>query len=140
MKLKISISLLLITAGLFNAACNSAATASNEKEIKSTKTDHLTITLASATGQLKNGENDLTLIFTDKSGKPVDVGSASLNFNMAAMGAMAEMNDKARLTTTDTLGKYKAKVSIEMVGTWEAQVKYQGAHGTGQVSMTVQAK
>jgi len=27
-----------------------------------------------------------------------------------------------------------------MAGTWEAQVKYQGAHGTGQATMNVQAK
>jgi hypothetical protein len=59
---------------------------------------------------------------------------------MAAMGTMAEMNDKATLTTTDTPGKYRAQVNIEMAGTWEAQVKYQGAHGSGSVSMSVQAK
>jgi len=80
------------------------------------------------------------ITFTDASGRPVDVGAASLNIHMAAMGTMAEMNDKARLTTTDTPGKYRAQVNIEMAGTWEAQVKYQDAHGSGQVSMSVQAK
>ena len=100
----------------------------------------MTITLSNATGELKNGENELMVTFTDASGKPVDVGASSLNFHMAAMGSMAEMNDRATLTTTEMPGKYRAHVNIEMAGTWEAQVKYQGAHGTGQVSMSVQAK
>ena len=100
----------------------------------------MTIILSSATGELKNGENELMVTFTDASGKTVDVGAASLNFHMAAMGSMAEMNDRATLTTTETPGKYRAQVNIEMAGSWEAQVKYQGALGTGQVSMSVQAK
>jgi hypothetical protein len=74
------------------------------------------------------------------SGKPVDVGAASLNFHMGAMGSMAEMNDSATLTATGTPGKYPAQVNIGMAGAWEAQVKYQGAHGSGQAPMSVQAK
>jgi hypothetical protein len=124
----------------FTVACQNSSSSGGEKELKSTKAGEMSITLSSATGQLKNGENELMVTFADASGKPVDVGAASLNFHMAAMGSMAEMNDRATLTTTDTPGKYRAQVNIEMAGTWEAQVKYQGAHGVGQVSMTVQAK
>lgn len=140
MKLKIVVALLFLAAVSLVAACRSAGTSGSDKVIKSTKSGDMTIGLSSATGELKNGENDLMITFADASGKPVDVGAASLNFHMAAMGSMAEMNDKATLTTTDTPGKYRAQVKIEMAGTWEAQVKYQGAHGTGQVSMSVQAK
>jgi YtkA-like len=140
MKLKIVVALVFLAAVSLVAACRSAGPSGSEKVIKSTKSGDMTIGLSSATGELKNGENDLMITFTDPSGKPVDVGAASLNFHMAAMGTMAEMNDKATLTTTDTPGKYRAQVNIEMAGTWEAQVKYQGAHGSGQVSMSVQAK
>ncbi len=122
------------------SACQRTDHSGAEKEIKSAKSGEMTITLSSASGQLKHGENEVMIAFTDASGKSVDVGAASLNFHMAAMGSMAEMNDRATLTTTDTPGKYRAQVNIEMAGTWEAQVKYQGAHGAGQVSMTVQAK
>ena len=123
------------------AACGrSAGTSGNEKAIKSTQSGNLTITLASSDGQLKKGENDLLLSFTDKSGKPVDAGAVSLKFHMPAMGSMAEMNDTASLTTTNTPGKYHAKVDIEVGGTWEAMISYQGPQGTGQASMTVQAK
>src|ERR1700682_6238532 len=80
------------------AACGrSAGTSGSEKAIKSTQSGNLTITLASSDGQLKTGENDLLLSFTDKSGKPVDVGAVSLKFHMPAMGSMAEMNDTASL-------------------------------------------
>jgi len=123
----------------FVAACR-GANSSNEKVIKSVKSGELTITLSSPSGELKNGENDLMITFFDGDGKPVDVGAASLNFHMAAMGSMAEMNDRATLTTTEITGKYRAQVNIEMAGTWEAQVKYQGPHGSGRESMTVRAK
>lgn len=124
------------------AACSGGAGSSSasEKVIKSTQSGNLTITLASSDGQLKSGENDLLLSFSDSSGKTVDVGAASLKFHMPAMGSMAEMNDTASLTTTNIPGKYHAKVDIEVEGTWEAMISYQGPHGTGQASMTVQAK
>jgi len=45
----------------------------------------------------------------DSSGKPVDVGAAALTFHMPQMGSMAQMNDHAALTTTDTPGVYRAQ-------------------------------
>ena len=129
----------LSIAASFVAACR-GADPSNEKVIKSVKSGELTITLSSSTGELKNGENDLMITFFDGAGKPVDVEAASLNFHMAAMGSMAEMNDRATLTTTEIPGKYRAQVNIEMAGSWEAQIKYQGPHGSGRESMTVRAK
>ena len=121
-------------------ACKGSVGSGGEQTIQSTKSGEMTATLASAGGQLKNGENELMVSFTNAAGQPVDVGAASLNFHMAAMGSMAEMNDRATLTTTETPGKYRAKVNVEMRGTWEAQIAWQGAHGTGKVTMNVQAK
>lgn len=140
MKLKIVVALVFLAAVLFAAACHGASSSGSDKVIKSAKSSEMTVTLSSATGELKSGENELMVSFSDASGKPVDVGAASLNFHMAGMGTMAEMNDKGTLTTTETPGKYHAQVNVEMAGTWEAQVKYQGQHGTGQVSISVQAK
>jgi len=117
-----------------------AGTSGAEKVIKSTQSGNFTITLASSDGQLQSGDNDLLLSFADASGKLVDVGAASLKFHMPAMGTMAEMTDTASLTTTDTPGKYRAKVSIEVAGTWEAIIVFQGPGGNGQTTMTVQAK
>ncbi len=131
---------LIIAAALLAAACSGGGAPGAEKVIKSTKSGDLTVTLASSTGEVKNGENELIIFFTDASGNPVDVGAASLNFHMAAMGTMAEMNNKATLTTTETTGRYRAKVEIEMASTWEAVVMYEGARGSGQVRMTVNVK
>ena len=100
----------------------------------------MTITLANQTGEIKEGDNDLLLSFSDTSGKTVDVGAASLKFHMPAMGAMAEMSDVAALSTTDTPGKYRAKVNIEVRGTWEAIVVFEGPAGNGNGSMTVNVK
>jgi hypothetical protein len=131
--------LLLLFVILAGAACGAGSPA-GEQVLQTTKTDHLNVTLASTSGPLKHGENDLFLMFTDASGKPVDVGAASLNFHMGAMGTMAEMNDRATLTTTDLPGKYRARVKLGMGGSWEAQIAYQGPQGTGKTSMNVQAK
>ena len=127
----------IFTIALITAACGGDP---GSKVIKSTKAGDLTVTLMSASGDLRNGENELVLSFTDASGNPVDAGAASLNFHMPAMGTMAEMNGRATLTTTESPGRYRAQVDIEMKGTWEAQIKYEGPRGSGQANMSVTAK
>lgn len=138
-KKSIFTTLIFFTVAVVFNACQRPGSA-GERAIKSTKSGEMTITISSSNGALKRGINELMITFADSAGKPVDVGAASLNFHMAAMGSMAEMNDKATLTTTDAPGKYHAKVDVEMAGTWEAQVKYQGPQGAGETAMTVQAK
>jgi hypothetical protein len=130
--------ILIATVGLTVSACSTRSV--QEREIKSAKSGDLTITLSSASGELKNGDNELFVSFSDSSNRPVDVGAASLNFQMAAMGTMPEMNNKAKLTTTDTAGKYRATVELEMAGTWESVISFEGAHGDGQARMTVNVK
>ena len=121
------------------AACGSGGGA-GDKEIKSGKVGALTVTLANADGVLRNGDQELTVTFKDASGKAVDVGSASLNFHMPAMGAMPVMNDAATLTTTATPGVYHGKVKLEMAGDWQAQVAFEGPAGTGKGSFPVKAQ
>jgi hypothetical protein len=136
--------ILMIAAAVLGLACGSGgggAAGPTGKAIKSGPVgNNLTATVSSANGVLKNGKQDLTLTFADASGKPVDVGSASLNFFMPAMGSMAAMNDPATLTTTSTPGLYAAKVNIEMAGEWQAQIKYKGpaGKGSGNIAMTAQ--
>ena len=123
------------------AACRGAGTASSgdmKKIMEKKVDDKLTVTLLNPEGKLKNGEQDIMLEFTDGSGKPVEIKSASLNFNMPAMGSMAEMNDPATLNTTDTPGKFKGKVSLQMAGEWIAQIAYEGKE-TGKTTMTMTA-
>lgn len=139
-KLKVFIGLTIIfSIVLLAAACGGAGSSGQNKVIKSGTINNLTVSLLNDTGKLKNGEQELLLEFKDSSGKTVDVGSASLNFNMPAMGSMAEMNDPATLTTTSTPGVYKGKVKIEMPGEWIAQISIDGAAGKGKTSFPLTA-
>jgi len=130
----------ILIAALAATACEGYVASSNEKVIKSTKAGDVTITLSSANGEIKTGENDLTLSFSDPAGNSVEVPAASLKFHMPAMGAMAEMNDIANLTTSDKPGKLRGQVNIEVPGSWEAMISFQGKRGTEQATMSVTAK
>jgi len=119
------------------AACKSTSNASTGKPIASTTINNLTATLSNSTGQLKQGDQEITFAFTDSSGKPVDVGAVSLNFHMPAMGGMAAMNDAVTFKTTDTPGIYRGKVNIGMAGEWQAQLAYEGPAGKGKTTFSV---
>jgi hypothetical protein len=126
---------------VFAAACGSGAgIAGSAKTIKSGPVGNLNVSLANSDGVLKKGKQDLTVTFADASGKPVDVGSASVNFFMPAMGSMSAMNNPATLTTTATPGVYKANVDIEMAGEWQAQITFDGPAGKGKGSIAITAQ
>ena len=110
------------------------------KTVKTGTAGNLTVTLATDSGVIKDGDNAFTLTFTDASGKPVDVGAVSVNFHMPAMGTMPVMNDAATLTTTPTPGVYKGKVKLQMAGEWQTQIAYEGAAGKGKAVLPIVAQ
>ena len=137
--------LLTVAIAAFATACGSGSSSGGSgntgKAIKSGPVgNNLTVTIASSDGVLHKGKQDLTVTFAEASGKPVDVGAASVNFFMPAMGSMSAMNNPATLTTTSTPGVYAAKVDIEMAGEWQAQVKYDGPGGKGNGNIPVTAQ
>ena len=120
---------------------SSGGSANTGKAIKSGPAGkNVTVTLSNADGVFKKGKQTFTLTFADASGKPVDVGSASLNFFMPSMGSMSAMNNPATLTTTSTPGVYSATANIEMGGEWQAQIKYDGPAGTGSANIAITAQ
>jgi len=128
---------------LIGAACGKTASngsVSRGKVIKSVTVGNLTATLSNSTGQLKLGEQEVMLDFTDTSGKAVDVGAVSLNFHMPQMGSMAAMTDAVTFTTTNTPGVYRGKVNIEVGGEWQAQLAYEGPAGKGKTTFSVTAR
>jgi hypothetical protein len=134
---------IVVTALLIIAAACSSKTGSNDstgRAIKTVTVDSFTVTLSSSTGQLKQGDQEVTLAFTDSSGMPVDVGAISLNFHMPAMGGMAAMNDAVSFTTTNTPGVYRGKLNIGMAGEWQAQLAYEGPAGKGKTTFSVPAR
>lgn len=130
--------LLIISVGVLGAACGGNSSSGMKKIADQKISDGLTVTLSNADGKLKNGEQTITLSFTDASGKPVEISAASLNFNMPAMGSMAEMNDAATLSTSSTAGEFSGKVNLQMAGEWIAQISYEGKE-TGKTTMKVTA-
>src|SRR5262245_52293126 len=135
------ISIVLITALAVVAACTKSTTnVSIGKPIATTTVNNLTATLANSTGQLKSGDQEVTLAFTDSAGKYVDAGAVSLNFHMPAMGSMAAMNDAVTLTTTSTPGVYDGKVKISMPGEWQGQLAFEGPAGKGKATFSVAAR
>jgi len=128
---------------LIGAACSKSASngrVSRGKVIKTATVGNLTATLSNSTGQLKLGDQEVMLDFTDSSGKPVDVGAVSLNFHMAQMGPMAQMNDATTFKTTGTPGVYSGKVNIEVAGEWQGQLAYEGPAGNGKTTFSLTAR
>ena len=141
MKKSLVITLPLVAALIVVAACTkSTTTVPTGKPIATTTVNNLTATLSNSTGQLKSGQQEVMLAFTDASGKPVDVGAVSLNFHMPGMGGMAAMNDAVTLTTTATPGIYNGKVNVSMAGEWQGQLAYEGPAGTGKATFSVTAR
>ena len=140
MKHSVILILLLLVSLIGVVACGSKSHVTTGKTIKTVNLDRVTATLSNDTGQLKQGEQEFMLSFTDAAGKPVDVGSASLNFHMPAMGSMGAMNDPVALTTTDTAGIYHGKVKISMAGEWQAQLAYEGPAGKGKATFSLNAR
>ena len=138
--LKTILSTAIVVFTLFALSCSSGATSAG-KVIKSGPAGNsLTATLSNQDGVLRKGKQDFTLTFADASGKPVDVGSASRNFFMPAMGSMSAMNNPATFTTTGTPGVYAGKVDLEMAGEWQGQIAYEGAVGAGKATLTTTAQ
>ena len=138
---KLSIALSLV-ALLLAAACGSKTGGTDAgKVIKSAPAgNNLTAAISNEDGQLKHGDEEFLLTFTDAAGKPVEVGAVSLTFHMPAMGTMPVMNDPATFTTTDTAGVYRGRAKIEMAGEWQAQIAYEGPAGKGKVTIPVVAQ
>ena len=138
---KLTIGLRLIAVAALAIACGSRSAPASDKVIKSAPAgNNLTVALATGDGVLKHGNTEFTLTFSDSSGKPVDVGAVALTFHMPQMGSMAEMNDAASFTTTETPGVYRGKANIEVSGEWQARITYDGPKGRGQASFPVTAQ
>jgi nitrogen fixation protein FixH len=137
-KLIITFSLLVLT--LLALACGSKDTPGGKVIKTASAGNNLTASLSTSEGVLKKGNTEFTLTFTDSSGKPVDVGAVALIFHMPQMGTMAEMNDAATFTTTDTPGVYRGQADIEVGGEWQVKITYEGPKGRGQASFPVTAQ
>lgn len=130
----------LIALALIIAACGSKTTDTGKVIKTAPAGNDLTVALATSDGVLKHGNSEFMLTFSDSAGKPVDVGAVALTFHMPQMGTMAEMNDTATFTTTETPGVYRGKANIEVAGEWQVRITYDGPKGRGQPIFPVTAQ
>ena len=133
----IALGFVLVIAAACGSKTGSDSSVAVGKTIKTVAVGNLNATLSNSTGQLKQGDQEVMLSFTDSAGKPVDVGAVSLNFHMPAMGGMAAMNNPVTFTTTGSPGVYRGKVNIGMAGEWQAQLAYEGPAGKGKTTLSV---
>lgn len=130
----------LIALALIIAACGSKTTDTGKVIKTAPAGNNLSVALATSDGVLKHGNSEFILTFSDSSGKPVDVGAVALTFHMPQMGTMAEMNDTATFTTTETPGVYRGNANIEVAGEWQVRITYDGPKGRGQATFPVTAQ
>jgi multidrug efflux pump subunit AcrA (membrane-fusion protein) len=88
----------------------------------------------------QNG-NALVLEVRDGAGKPVDDARVDVSYDMAAMGAMAEMKGGAKVEH-ETGGRYRAHFDLPAAGTWMLKTNIRAPIGTASqdFSMTVGTK
>ncbi len=138
---KLAILLGLIGLAVVLVACGKKEGPSSGKVIKSAAAgNNLNVSLSTGDGVLKHGKPEFNLSFTDAAGKPVDVGAVALTFRMPRMGTMAEMNNAATFTTTETPGIYHGRANLEVGGEWQVKITYDGPAGRGQASFPIVAQ
>ena len=110
--------------------------AADMKPIHTQKTKDVLVTLASETGQWKEGKNTFVLEFTSaQDKKPVDAGKVSLNTSMTMQG-MAPMIAGATLSP-DGPGRYRGTIEFPDRGTRQVTVTWDGPGGKGSTKFSV---
>ncbi len=103
------------------------------------KVKDLTVNFIHPKGQLQNAMNNILIEFRDlKSGELVDVGTVKFDLDMNMPGMV--MHNGATIESTGTPGQYRAQVKPDMGGDWVATLHYEGPHGAGSTSFSVNVK
>jgi len=98
----------------------------------------LTANFIAREGQLRRGNNEVMIEFRDRNGQLVDVGNVKFDLNMNMPGM--QMHSGGTIERTNTPGRYRAKIKIDMAGDWNAKISFDGSHGKGQQSFSLTAK
>ncbi len=98
----------------------------------------LTANFIASKDQLHAGNNDIVIEFRDRDGQLVDVGNVKFDLNMNMPGM--QMSSGGTIERTNTPGRYRAKIKIDMSGDWNAKISFDGPHGQGQQSFSATVK
>jgi len=98
----------------------------------------LTANFIAPEGELRQGNNEVLIEFRDGSGQLVDVGNVKFDMNMNMPGM--QMSSGGTIERTNTPGRYRAKIKIDMSGDWSAKISFDGPPGQGQQSFSLTVK
>src|SRR5437762_2456173 len=98
----------------------------------------LTVNLINREGGLRKGDNEAMIDFRDRSGQLVDVGTVNFKIDMNIAGML--MHGGATIEPTNTAGRYRAKIKIDMSGDWNTKISFDGPLGKGETSFSLTAR
>src|SRR5213593_2569558 len=98
----------------------------------------LTVSFIHPQGELRRGNNEILIEFRDRNGQLVDAGNVKFDLDMNMPGM--QMHSGGTIERTNTPGRYRAKIKIDMSGDWNAKISFDSPHGKGQQSFSLTAK
>lgn len=98
----------------------------------------LTVNFYHPEGGLKFDMNEVIIEFRDANGAPVDVGTVKFDLDMNMQNMV--MHSGSTVQPAGEPGRYRAMIKPDMAGDWTAQLHYDGPHGRGEFSFTVNVK
>src|SRR6266576_201189 len=98
----------------------------------------LTVNFVAREGALRQGNNEVLIEFRDHNGQLVDVGNVKFDLDMNMPGM--QMHSGGKIERTNTPGRYRAKIKIDMSGDWSAKISFEGPHGKAERSFSLTVK
>jgi Cu(I)/Ag(I) efflux system membrane protein CusA/SilA len=99
----------------------------------------LTVNLYCREGGPRVAENEIVIEFLEtQSGAPADVGTVRFALDMNMPGMV--MHSGSTISPAGATGRYLARIKPDMAGDWTAQLKYEGARGSGDLGFTVNVR
>jgi copper/silver efflux system protein len=116
-----------------------ASTVSSDAPFATGTVNGVTVNFYHPRGPLTLVENEVLIEFRDAATEaPIDVGTVKFALDMNMPGMV--MHSGSTVSPTGATGRYLAKIRPDMAGDWTAQLNYNGPHGSGEISFTVNVK
>ena len=121
--------------GLLAIACRQARDAAPLTELQKVTAGDLGVALLSEDDGLTRGKDSFVLEFRSQAdGQLRDVGTVRTNATMP-MAGMPPMFGTLDPRASDTPGRYLVNSELNMAGTWQIHVEWQGPAGTGSTTL-----
>jgi Cu(I)/Ag(I) efflux system membrane protein CusA/SilA len=98
----------------------------------------LTVSLVNRDSELRKGDNEVMIEFRDDSNRLVDVGNVKFDLDMSMPGM--HMHSGATVRRTNTPGRYRGEIKVDMAGDWGATISYDGPRGKGETNFPLSVR